>query len=214
MKIFDISRTLAPDLAPWPGDVAFTFKLNGKISEASSVNVGSIDMSVHNGTHADARFHFEENGWTIEQASLQPYLGPVIVADLSHKYAGTEMPPMTTGDLAEWGDALRASPRLLLKTGVWSDSRMFPTRIPTIAADVPAWLQERGVRLLGFDLPSVDQITAKNLVNHHAIAAAEIHILESLDLTSVAAGLYNMAALPLRIRGGDGSPVRAVLWRD
>jgi arylformamidase len=75
-------------------------------------------------------------------------------------------------------------------------------------------LEERGVKLLGFDVPSVDEITSKDLRNHHAIGAAGISIVESLDLSAVEAGRYNFIALPLKIAGGDGSPVRAVLWRE
>lgn len=214
MKIFDISRTLSDELAPWPGDVGFRFKLNGKIPDGSSVNLGMMSMSLHNGSHADARFHFEQDGWTIEEAKLKTYLGPAIVVDLAHKYIGDAMPQMTIDDLARWGDELKNAPRLLLKTNVWSDSHVFPKQIPTIARDVPRWLEERGVHLLGLDVPSVDAITAKELVNHHAIAAAGINIIESLDLSAVAAGRYNFVALPLKIRGGDGSPVRAILWRE
>jgi hypothetical protein len=58
MNIFDISRTLSADLPPWPGDVAFSQKVNGRIAEGSSVNVSSINMSLHNGTHGDAKWHF------------------------------------------------------------------------------------------------------------------------------------------------------------
>ncbi|HEY0368887.1 MAG TPA: cyclase family protein [Chthoniobacterales bacterium] len=214
MKIFDVSRSLTSDLAPWPGDVGFNYQLNGRIAEGSSVNVGMISMSLHNGTHADARFHFEDDGWKMERAALETYIGPALVADMSAKYRDGAMPQMTIEDLQSLGDELRSAPRLLLKTNVWSDSRVFPKAIPTIAPDVPAWLQARGVKLLGFDVPSVDEITSKDLPNHHAIAAAGINIIESLDLSAVDGGRYNFIALPLKIVGGDGSPVRAILWRD
>lgn len=214
MEIFDVSRELTSTLAPWPGDAGFDFKLNGKIAEGSSVNLGMISMSVHNGTHADARFHFEDGAWTIEQAQLQKYIGRAVVADLSDNYRDGAMPQIQISDLAAWATELEMVSRLLLKTNVWPDSRIFPKQIPTIAADVPPWLEARGVTLLGFDVPSVDEITAKNLVNHHALAAAGISIIESLDLSSVAAGVYHFVALPLKITGGDGSPVRAILWRE
>ena len=214
MKIIDISRTLADDLAPWPGDVGFRFTVNARIPEGSSVNLGMMSMSLHNGSHADARFHFENDGWTMEQAQLETYLGAAMVADLSAKYAGGAMPQMTIDDLAPVGEALRDAPRLLLKTNVWADSRKFPAQIPTIAPDVPAWLQARGVKLLGFDVPSVDEITSKDLRNHHALDAAGINIIESLDLSAVEAGRYQFVALPLKIAGGDGSPVRAILWQE
>ena len=83
-----------------------------------------------------------------------------------------------------------------------------------IAADVPAWLQKNGVKLLGLDLPSMDEIDSKSLQNHHALARAGVAIVESLDLSQVAPGIYNLAALPLKIAGGDGAPMRAILWRD
>lgn len=218
MKIFDISRTLSAELPPWPGDVAFRYQVNGRIAEGSSVNVGSISMSLHNGTHGDASFHFDDNGWTMEQAHLETYFGPAVVVDLTEQYANAggaaRLPQIRIANLEPAADDLRASGRLLLKTGVWRDPKTFPDPIPTVARDVPAWLQSLGVKLLGLDVPSVDEIDAKELVNHHAIGAAGISIVESLDLSDVSAGWYNFVALPLKIAGADGSPLRAILWRD
>ncbi|MFL6542027.1 MAG: cyclase family protein [Chthoniobacterales bacterium] len=214
MQIFDVSRTLTKRIAPWPGDVPFDFKLNGKIADGSSVNVGMISLSVHNGTHADARFHFEDDGWTIEEAQLENYAGPSVVADLSANYRDDAMPHMRASDLEPMSEEIARTGRLLLKTNVWPDSNVFPKAIPTIAPDVPAWLKARGVKLLGFDVPSVDEITSKDLPNHHALGAAGIAIVESLDLSRVFAGVYQLIALPLKIAGADGSPVRAILWRE
>ena len=117
-------------------------------------------------------------------------------------------------DLQAFSALLEQAPRLLLKTGVWKDSKVFPDWIPVIARDVSDWLGERKVKLLGLDLPSVDPIEAKKLINHHALAAAGVAIVESLDLSEVEAGIYHFAALPLKIAGGDAGPVRAILWRD
>lgn len=218
MEIFDITRTLSADLPPWPGDVAFRYQANGRIAKGSNVNSGSINMSLHNGTHGDARFHFDDNGWTMEQAQLETYFGPAVVVDLSDRYAaapaGPRLPQVQLADLEYAAEELRSTGRLLLKTNVWRDPKVFPDPIPTLARGVPEWLQSLGVKLLGLDVPSVDEIDAKELVNHHAIGAAGISIVESLDLSSVAAGRYNFVALPLKIAGGDGSPLRAILWRE
>jgi arylformamidase len=121
---------------------------------------------------------------------------------------------ITTEDLQPHAEQIAATSRLLVKTGRWSDSTVFPSRIPVITADVPGWLQKNGVKLLGLDLPSMDEIDSKSLQNHHALARAGIAIVESLDLSQVAPGIYNLAALPLKIAGGDGAPMRAILWRD
>jgi arylformamidase len=102
----------------------------------------------------------------------------------------------------------------LLKTGIWPDTTVFPKSIPVIAPDVADWLKANAVKLIGLDLPSVDPIDAKVLQNHHALARCGISIVESLDLSGVDPGIYNLAALPLKIAGGDAAPLRAVLWRD
>ena len=210
MKIFDISRSLSNDLAPWPGDTAFRFELKWKMSEGATVNVGAVTMGVHNGSHADAPFHFNEGADTIEGMPLETYLGEAVVVDLTAKFESDRSHQITIADLESSPEA----PRLLLKTGVWRNSKIFPEWIPVIASDVAEWLGKRKVKLLGLDLPSVDSIDAKILVNHHALAAAGVAIVESLDLSEVEAGSYHFSALPLRISGGDAAPVRAILWRD
>ena len=215
MKLWDISRTLSNDLAEWPGDEPFRFRLTREKTKGESVNLGAISMSVHNGTHADARFHFDTNGESIEKAPLETYLGRATVVDLAQAFLDMkEKRLITIEDLRPSAEAIAATSRLLVKTGRWSDSAVFPNQIPVIAADVPAWLQKNGVTLLGLDLPSVDEIDSKSLQNHHALARAGIVIVESLDLSDVAAGIYQFAALPLKIAGGDGAPMRAILWRE
>ena len=210
MKIFDVSRPLFNGLAPWPGDTAFQYELKWKMAEGATVNVGAVTMGVHNGSHADAPFHFKQGAMTIEQMPLEIYLGRAVVVDLSKKFETDRTRQITIGDVESSVEA----PRLLLKTGVWRDSKIFPEWIPVIAPDVAEWLGKRKVKLLGLDLPSVDPIEAKVLVNHHALAAAGIAIVESLDLSGIEAGTYHFSALPLRINGGDAAPVRAVLWQD
>jgi arylformamidase len=215
MKIWDISRTLSKDLAEWPGDEPFHYRLTTEIPKGQTVNLGAITMSVHNGTHADARFHFDPNGESIEKVPLDVYLGRATVVDLAQSFLQSkEKHLITTEDLRPNAEDIAATSRVLVKTGRWSDSTVFPNQIPVIAADVPAWLQKNGVKLLGLDLPSMDEIDSKSLQNHHALARAGIAIVESLDLGGVPPGIYDFAALPLKIAGGDGAPLRAVLWRD
>jgi arylformamidase len=215
MKVWDISRTLSNDLAEWPGDEPCRFRLTREKTKGASVNLGAISMSVHNGTHADARFHFDADGESIEKASLQTYLGRATVVDLWQAFLDSkEKHLITIEDLRPSAEAIASTSRLLVKTGRWNDSTVFPDKIPVIAADVPAWLQNNVVKLLGLDLPSVDEIDSKSLQNHHALAHAGIAIIESLDLSNVASGNYQLAALPLKIAGGDGAPIRAILWRE
>ncbi len=208
VTFYDITRPLHNALPPWPGDTAFDYRLTWRMDAGASVNVGAVTMGTHNGTHADAPFHFLPDAAHIDALDPAIYVGPAIVADVSD--AGWTITRRHL-DAAAPHFGRDGVTRLLLRTGVWPDGAPFPERIPLLDPDVPAWLGERGIRLLGLDVPSVDAIDSRDLPIHHALAAAGIHILESLDLSAVSGGVYELIALPLRIADGDAAPVRAVL---
>jgi arylformamidase len=214
MKIWDISRPLTNNLAPWPGDTPFDFRLIRNIPDGGVVNLGSIGLSVHNGTHADAVFHFEENGLTIEKASLDVYFGRAAVVDLASRFSDGRSRLIEIEDLRPHQEEIADAKRLLVRTNIWQDSTVFPQSIAVITPEVAEWLGTLGLKLLGLDLPSVDPIDARELRNHHALGRAGVSIIESLDLKAISAGIYNFIGLPLRIVGADGSPIRAILWRE
>lgn len=205
MHFYDITLPMQADLAPWPGDVPYQRLLTASIQEGASVNLSSVEMSVHTGTHADAPYHFSKDGATIDALDPAIYLGPACVVDVQGK------PVIRKEDLA--GIDFAAMPRLLLKTNAWPDPTRFPEAIPTLAPDVPAYLQAQGVILLGLDLPSVDAIDSKDLPIHHALGRCGIAILESLALAEPPPGRYELICLPMKLMGADGAPVRALLKR-
>lgn len=201
--LYDISLPLHRALAVWPGDTPFRFELTWKRTAGDSVNVGGVTMSVHTGTHVDAPFHFEDRAATVDALDLNVFIGPALVLDVSgHEVITREHLP---------AHRVAGAPRLLLRTGAWEDKTIFPERIPVLAGDVPEYLRACGVCLLGIDLPSVDAIESTDLPIHRSLAAAGIAILESLFLTDIPQGAYELIALPLNLAGADGSPVRAVL---
>jgi arylformamidase len=203
MATYDITLRIDSRLAMWPGDQAFSLNWTMHQTRGDTVNVGSTTLSLHCGTHADAPLHINEAADTIDAISVEVYIGAAHLLDVTGK------PIIQVADLSslDFSD----TPRLLLRTGGWADHSQFPTSIPIVANDVPEFLAEQGVRLLGLDVPSVDQIDSKTLPIHHALGHHGIHILESLDLRVPSEGRYELIALPLRISGGDASPVRAVL---
>lgn len=205
MTFYDISVPLRPGLAVWPGDTAVTIERIARLAAGDSVNLGTFRGSLHAGTHGDAPFHFDDRGAGIDEVPPEVYVGPAVVWDV------TGIDPISAEALE--GAPLEGAPRLLLKTGGWTDHSVFPERVPVLTLEAPRYLASRGVRLLGVDVPSVDPIDSKDLALHHALAEYGIHILESLDLSGVEAGLYQLSALPIRIVGADAGFVRAVLWR-
>ncbi len=202
-RIIDITSPMDATLAGWPGDTPYRFNLAWSRASGAGVNVGRIEMSLHTGTHVDAPFHFDDSGTTVDQLDLSPFLGPSRVVDVRG------VASIQVGDLA--GFDFSRSPRVLFRTDGWVDRTKFPDSIPVLGNEVPAYLEQQGVVLAGFDLPSVDAIDSKTLPIHHALASFGIAILEGLDLTRVEAGEYELIALPLRLAGADGAPVRAIL---
>ncbi len=203
MRLYDISIPIQPSLAVWPGDTPFALTWNMRIAKGDSINLSMVTMSVHTATHMDAPCHFRADGAAVDACALERFCGPAVVIDLS---GATEIAVADIERVCPSGIS-----RVLFKTMAWTDHSVFPTEVPVMADDVPAYLHSRDMVLVGVDVPSVDKIESKDLPNHHRLAEYGIGILEALDLREVPSGVYELIALPLRLVGADGSPVRAVL---
>lgn len=199
----DISQRLDENVAVWPGDTPFSYKVNWSKNDSGSVNVGQINMSLHTGTHIDAPFHFDNDGKKVIDLDLDLYIGNARVIHLSNKTS------IGVNELSNFD--LQGVTRLLIRTDAWKNRSVFPQTIPHIHPELAAYLSELGVRLIGLDLPSVDPLESKELSAHHELAGHNIHILEGLILDDIGPGNYELAALPLPLVEADGSPVRAVL---
>jgi arylformamidase len=205
VRLYDISRTLFNDMAVWPGDTPFELRPTGSLAKGDTVNVTTITLSAHTGTHVDAPYHFTEDGVTLEQVDLSAYWGPAQVVTVSK-----ESGPLAPDDFA--GYDLRLAPRVLVRSRASSlDPRVFYPDFVHPGPELADWLGELGIVLYGADAPSMDASDSKTLPGHHALQRNSILILEGLDLSDVPDGLYELVAFPLKLLGGDGSPVRAVL---
>jgi arylformamidase len=205
MTLIDISRTLHARIAVWPGDTPFQLQPALRIAAGDTVNLTTLVLSAHTGSHVDAPFHFAADGPAIADLELAPFWGPAQVVTVARAEG-----PLTPADLAHV-DLARA-PRLLVRSAASAgDPTVFPTAIVYPTPELAECLGAASVVLYGTDAPSMDHVDSKNLPGHHALRRNGIAILEGLDLSRAADGVYELAALPLKIAGGDGSPVRAVL---
>ena len=199
----DISQPLQNYNAEWPGDTPFEYEVAFKKEDTGSVNIGKMTMSTHMGTHIDAPFHFTNDGEKVHELPIDLYIGRARVIDLTgaKKVGNQELAQIDFG----------GAERILLKTGKREDLTKFPDNFVTIDENLAPLLKERGVHLLGIDTPSVDPETSKTLDAHHTLYENGVMILENIVLDDVEAGDYELIALPLKIIGADGSPVRAVI---
>jgi len=201
--LWDITPTVSPDLAVWPGDTPPSREVLLDLRRGDSVTLSTLRATVHLGAHADAPSHYGPHGPTIERRPLEAYLGPcqvVRVADAGGRRIGP--------DELSW--PIRAE-RILVATGTYPDPTRFAPDFAALAPELVERLHEAGVCLVGIDTPSVDLFDSKDLPTHQACLRHDLAILEGLALDGVPAGLYELIALPLKLAGFDASPVRAVL---
>ncbi|UYX55032.1 arylformamidase [Bacillus thuringiensis] len=201
----DISQPLNNDIATWPGDTPFSYEVSWSKEDSGSVNVGKLTMSIHTGTHIDAPFHFDNDGKKVLDLDIQVYVGAARVIDVS----GLES--IGKKELERFN--LEGVERLLLRTSSHGKAQEFPEKTPYLRADIAPFLSDKGIRLIGVDVPSVDPLDDKELAAHHQLFKHGIHILENVVLEHVADGDYELIALPLALTDADGSPVRAVIRR-
>ena len=202
--LYDISQSLRNDLPVWPGDTAFELRRTWSMGPGIPVNVSSLTLSTHSGSHADAPFHYDADGITIDAVDPSIYLGPAQVVDARTAdrlvAAAHIMPQLSQG-----------TTRLLIRTYQRAPQEMWDGNFAAIDAELVEELADRGVRLIGVDTPSLDPQTSKTMAAHRAVARRGLAILEGLVLDAVPFGIYELIALPLKIAGADSSPVRAVL---
>lgn len=205
MTIYDISRTIAPDTAVWPGDQPFSFGMIMRLSDGDSVNLTRLNISPHTGTHADAGWHTSNEGLHPDQLPLEKYMGPAQVVTIERKHGG-----IVPEDVAH--AVTEPLERLLVHTWI-SDNpdNVFVEDFPYPTVELIDWLADQGTVLLGLDSPSVDAFESKDLPGHHRLRERGMVHLEILNLAGVPDGKYELIALPLKIAGVCGSPVRAVL---
>ena len=213
-RLIDISPPVGRGALVWPGDTPFELAVAWSPAHGDAVTVSRLTMSPHTGAHADAPLHVGAGPGDAATLPLEAYWGDCLVLDWRAEIARSPRGAIEEPDLAARAGELAGAERILFRT---LDQRPsdFPAAFPHFTAAAAAWLAGRkGLLLVGLDTFSVDAPDSKDLAAHRALFAGGLAVLEELDLSRVAPGRYELAALPLRLVGADASPVRAVLRAD
>jgi len=194
---YDVTRELSEEILIFPGGdpkPAFSTEDHG------AYLISLLSLSTHTGTHIDAPSHYLKDDRTVDRIDPGRLIGRCRVVDLGTATA------ISTADLA---GRTEGAERILLKT--WFSGRTaFDPNYPHLTGNAAASLIEEGVRCVGIDSPSIEACDGDGTV-HLALLDEGIAVIELLDLSTVPEGDYYMAALPLRLKGLDGSPARVVL---
>ena len=211
-KIIDISQPVGAKTACFPGDTPFSRNVTVTVRESGCVNLTSLTMSPHVGTHADSPVHIKGDMNDLDDGMashlpLEPFVGPVRVIDLAPLKDG-----ITAKQFLDKVNGIeQLPPRILFKTCHQIRYQVWEGEYAFLTVELVEALHAKGVFLTGLDTPSVDHVESKTLDAHHKLDEHKLVWLENLDLTKVEEGNYFLVALPLKFTELEASPVRAVL---
>ena len=193
-SIIDISQEVF-SCRVYPGDPAPKRERLLSVADGDVCNLTALSLCAHNGTHVDAPFHFLNEGKTIDQMGLVPFVGPCFVA--RHE-----------------GDVTRSDAEQMLRRAREANaSRLLIAGKATVTAEAARAFAEARLKLVGNESQSVGPENAPREV-HLILLNAGIALLEGVVLAGVAPGRYFLSAAPLNLGGADGAPCRAYLIKE
>jgi kynurenine formamidase len=230
-KVIDLSHPFDDKTLYWPTSPS-SFELKklsfGETPGGWFYASNSLCTPEHGGTHLDAPIHFARDGTTIDQIPLRQLIAPAVVVDVTTKAAADPDYRLTADDLRTWEKQHGVIPSgaiVLLRTG-WS--KRWPDRKQYLGDDTPGdasklhfpsygkesaeyLVVQRHAGALGVDTASIDHGASKDFIVHRIASAAGVPGLENLtNLDQLPATGGWIVALPMKIGGGSGGPLRAV----
>lgn len=202
----DVTVPIRDNMPGFPGDPRCRVTPHQAIGKGDAVNLTRLSFGSHTGTHIDAPSHFIAGGRSVDALDVKCFIGKAKVLDFSDRPCRID-----TADIA--AHDIRPDDIVLLKT---SNSRLmrsqtFREDFVYITPAAAAFLAEKRIATVGFDFLSIEKYDDAGFGAHRALLGAGVAVIEGLDLTDIAAGDYEIIALPLRIENCDGSPARVLL---
>ena len=204
--LIDISVPVYSGMVYYPGDPGAEIAVSRSIDSGDIANITELRLGSHCGTHVDAPSHFENDVRTVDRIPLDVLVGQARVLDLTG--AASQVSRL---DLEAAGAA--GATRLLLKTKnsrLWTEPE-FNKDYVSLSDEAADFIVTSGVVLVGIDYLSIEEYRSETFAVHHALLGASVAVLEGIDLSNVAPGDYELVCLPLKVKGGDGAPARAIL---
>ena len=204
--IHDVSMPLREGMPVYSNNDPFKREVTRDMAKGDSNNQSRIEMGCHCGTHVDAPYHFEADGYPVPSIPPESLIGParlihvpdvdcIDVADLEkHDWTGVERVLFRTRNSDHW-----------IAGGTFDAGYVYLT------GEAAAFLVEKKVRLVGVDGLGVEQYGNKKYPTHHTLLRAGVTVIEGLYVKDVPAGDYTLFCGPLRLEGSDGAPARVFL---
>jgi kynurenine formamidase len=231
-RLIDLTHVFDEKTIYWPTEKGFVFERgnNGVTAKGYYYAANRFFAAEHGGTHVDAPVHFFAGGHTADQIELSPLIGEAAVIDVAEKCAADRDYEIGVADLRAWEEKhgrQLVEMVVLLRTG-WSkrwpdreqylgtaergESGVAKLHFPGLAPEAGSWLAEnRRPKAVGIDTASIDPGPSTHFGSHVALCEHNIPIFENVarldDLPSQGALVI---ALPMKIGGGSGAPLRII----
>ncbi len=208
MVIYDITIPIFPGMPVYENDPQVRIIEDKSIRSGDLYNLSIITFGSHTGTHIDAPRHFLEDGPSLEQLPPDKFYGKAKVLEIKDK-------GFVTPDDLKKHDIMH-NDIILLKTSNSSRPPVnaFRKDFAWISPAACEYLAACGIKTLGFDYLSIEKYGSTVPDAHYILLRNNIVIIEGLVLNDIPEGEYIISALPLNIKGGNGSPARAVLIKE
>ena len=213
MKIIDLTLTISNKIPTFPGSPQPNFIPWEKIKD-DGYNLELLFLSSHTGTHLDAPYHFLEKGSKIHEISLKKLVSEAVLIKSRKKRNET----ITKTDIQKFEKKhgkIESFSSVIFLTG-WQKNlqkKYYFTKNPGLSASAANYLASKKVSLVGIDSPSIDLGTDSKFSVHQIFAKKGILIVENLaNLEKIKSSKFHLVALPLKLKGATGSPVRAIAF--
>lgn len=230
--LVDLTYSYSAETIYWPTEDGFKIDadFSGMTEKGYYYSAKKFSAPEHGGTHMDAPIHFAENGKTVDKIPLDNLIGPAIVIDVSKEALADPDYQISIQDFSNWESSYGKIPDgiiALLRTGYgryWPDRLKYlgtakkgsealtDLHFPGLHPDAAKWLVEnRKIKAIGLDTQSIDYGKSEFFETHRILCANDIPFFENvanLDKVLVIGAL--VIALPMKIEGGSGAPLRLV----
>lgn len=230
-NLIDLTHNFDADTIYWPtAQSGFELKRESfGISDGGYFYAAnSFSTPEHGGTHIDAPIHFSEHGWSLDEIPVDKFFGPAIVIDVSDKVKKDQDYRLSVSDVAQFEKIhgrIKAGVMVLLRTDYsqfWPDAAKYlGSNKPGDASDLhfPGYgeaaarllVEERRVKAIGIDTASIDYGPSTDFVVHQIVGKHNVLGFENLTcLDRVIPVGATLIALPMKIGGGSGGPLRVI----
>ena len=207
----DATATLDSATTPvYEGDAPMRFAFLKDMRRGDPLTLSVFSLGAHSGTHVDAPMHFLVDGAPVDRIALDALIGPARVIQIADSVQAIDAVELNRH---QWKGAERLLFRTRSTERRWMSSAVFHRDFAYIAPDAAQLLVDAGVKLVGIDYISAEQFGAPAPRTHRIILGRGTPIVEGLDLSDAPGGDYDLIVLPIKVRGHEGAPARAILRR-